>query len=318
MSAASAISNRNSAPENPAEEGSGSKMQDEIQEYLAHLVVERNLSPRSVESYRRDLQAFGQWMQTEGLKLGDLERHHIREYLGLRRDLGLSPRSAARALSALRGFFRFLVMEEMIKTDPSADLRNPQLWKTIPHALSTEEVESLLQAPDTSSPLGLRDRAMMETLYAAGLRVSELVSIPLSKLSLDPPFVRVMGKGAKERLVPLGDTAALWIDRYLDQARPALIREKMTELFVNYRGGAMTRQGFWKILRKYGLQAGITSDLSPHVIRHSFATHLVEHGADLRAVQMMLGHASLSTTEIYTHVARERLRRLYDEKHPRA
>ncbi len=293
-------------------------MRESVREYLAHLVVERNLSPRSVDSYRRDLEAFEQWMRAEGVDLSALERHHVREYLGMRRDLGLSARSAARALSALRGFFRFLLSEEKIGSDPTANLRSPQLWKTIPHALSAEEVEALLHAPETSTPLGLRDRAMMETLYAAGLRVSELVSLPLARTSLDPAFVRVLGKGSKERLVPLGETAAEWIDRYLEQGRPFLLREKRPELFLNHRGGVLTRQGFWKILRKHGLAAGINSPLSPHVIRHSFATHLVEHGADLRAVQMMLGHSSLSTTEIYTHVARERLRRLYDEKHPRA
>lgn len=293
-------------------------MRESIRDYLAHLVVERNLSPRSVDSYRRDLEAFEQWMRAEGVDLSALERHHVREYLGMRRDLGLSARSAARALSALRGFFRFLLSEEEIGSDPTANLRSPQLWRTIPHALSAEEVEALIHAPETSTPLGLRDRAMMETLYAAGLRVSELVSLPLARTSLDPGFVRVLGKGSKERLVPLGETAAEWIDRYLEQGRPFLLREKRPELFLNHRGGVLTRQGFWKILRKHGLAAGISSPLSPHVIRHSFATHLVEHGADLRAVQMMLGHSSLSTTEIYTHVARERLRRLYDEKHPRA
>ena len=293
-------------------------MDEEIREYLAHLSVERRLSPRSVASYARDLEAFRQWLDVEGLRPGDLERHHIREYLGMRRDLGLSARSAARALSALRGFFRFLLMEERLESDPTADHRNPRLWKTVPHSLSAEEVEALLQAPDPSTPLGLRDRTMIETLYATGLRVSELVTLPIARVFLDPPYLRVLGKGSRERLVPLGDTAAEWIDRYLQEGRPLLARRKTPELFLNYRGKGMTRQGFWKILRKYGKAAGIGSELSPHVLRHSFATHLVEHGADLRAVQMMLGHSSLSTTEIYTHVARERLRRLYDEKHPRA
>lgn len=230
----------------------------------------------------------------------------------------MSARSAARALSALRGFFRFLLMKERLSSDPTADLKSPQLWKTIPHTLSAEEIEALLNAPDTSTTLGLRDRAMVETLYATGLRVSELVSLPIEKLHFEPPFIRVLGKGSKERVVPLGDVAADWIDRYLSRGRPLLIREKHRELFLNHRGSPMTRQGFWKILRKHGVAAGIKSPISPHILRHSFATHLVEHGADLRAVQMMLGHSSLSTTEIYTHVARERLRRLYDEKHPRA
>jgi integrase/recombinase XerD len=188
----------------------------------------------------------------------------------------------------------------------------------VPHALTPDEIDALLAAPDTDTPLGMRDRAMLETLYATGLRVSELVGLTVDRVRLDPGFVRVVGKGRKERLVPLGEASIRWIDRYLGSARPELDRRRAPELFLNHRGNRLTRQGFWKILRNHGRRAGIRSQLSPHVVRHSFATHLVENGADLRAVQMMLGHSSLTTTEIYTHVARERLRRLYDEKHPRA
>jgi integrase/recombinase XerD len=202
--------------------------------------------------------------------------------------------------------------------DPTADIQSPSLWRTVPHALDGDEIQALLSTPDTSTALGLRDRAMLETLYATGLRVSELVGLTTDRVRLDPGFVRVVGKGRKERLVPLGDSAIVWIERYLSSGRPELDRMRLPQLFLNHRGGRLTRQGFWKILRRHGLQAGIRSPLSPHVVRHSFATHLVENGADLRAVQMMLGHSSLTTTEIYTHVARERLRRLYDEKHPRA
>ncbi len=292
--------------------------EDHLQDFLAHLAVERNLSPRTLDSYRRDLRQFISWLDDQGTELGKVERATLRNYLGARRDAGLAPRSAARALSTLRSFYRFLVVTEVQPNDPTANLKSPNLWKTVPHALSSDEIEVLLAAPDTSTTLGLRDRAMIETLYATGLRVSELVGLTRERVRLDPGYVRVLGKGRKERLVPLGDSAVSWIDDYGQRARPELDRHRRPELFLNHRGGALTRQGFWKILRGHALSANISSHISPHIVRHSFATHLVENGADLRSVQMMLGHASLTTTEIYTHVARERLRRLYDEKHPRA
>jgi integrase/recombinase XerD len=289
-----------------------------IHEFLAHLAVERNLSPRTVEAYHRDLSQFNAWLVGQSLQLDGVERAALRNYLGTRRDGGLSPRSAARALSTLRGFFRFLVRTEVLSADPTANLRSPSLWQTVPHALSSDEIEALLAAPDTSTTLGLRDLAMLETLYATGLRVSELVGLTRDRVRLDPGFVRVIGKGRKERLVPLGRSAISSIDDYLEHARSKLNQRRLPQLFLNHRGGPLTRQGFWKILRGHAANAGISSQVSPHIIRHSFATHLVENGADLRSVQMMLGHASLTTTEIYTHVARERMRRLYDEKHPRA
>ena len=289
-----------------------------IHEFLAHLAVERNLSPRTVEAYHRDLSQFSTWLDGQDLQLDGVERATLRNYLGARRDKGLSPRSSARALSALRGFFRFLVQTEVLSADPTLNLRSPSLWQTVPHSLSSDEIETLLAAPDTSTTLGLRDRAMLETLYATGLRVSELVGLTLDRVRLDPGFVRVIGKGRNERLVPLGFSAISSIEDYLQHARSKLNQRRLPQLFLNHRGGPLTRQGFWKILRGHGVRAGISSQISPHIIRHSFATHLVENGADLRSVQMMLGHASLTTTEIYTHVARERMRRLYDEKHPRA
>lgn len=291
---------------------------DHIADFLAHLALERNLSPRTCDAYGRDLRQLAAWLEVEKLSLDAVDRPAIRGYLGARRDAGLSARSAARALATIRSFYRFLVRTGVLARDPTTDLRSPSLWRTVPHALSTEEIEALLAAPDTGTPLGLRDRAMLETLYATGLRVSELVGLTVDRVRLDPGFVRVVGKGRKERLVPLGGAAVAWIERYQLRARPALDRLRAPELFLNHRGHPLTRQGFWKILRQHGQAAGIRSQLSPHVVRHSFATHLVENGADLRAVQMMLGHVSLTTTEIYTHVARERLRRLYDEKHPRA
>jgi len=265
-----------------------------LHEFLAHLAVERNLSPRTIESYRRDLVQFTSWLDEQTIGLSEVQRATLRNYLGSRRDQGLSARSAARALSALRGFYRFLVNTQVQTNDPTANLRSPSLWQTVPHVLTADEIDTLLASPDTSTTLGLRDRAMLDG------------------------YVRVIGKGRKERVVPLGESAISWIDDYLGRARPELNKQHKSELFLNHRGGALTRQGFWKILRGHALRAGISSPLSPHIVRHSFATHLVENGADLRAVQMMLGHASLTTTEIYTHVARERLRRLYDEKHPRA
>ncbi len=292
--------------------------EDHVQDYLAHLAVERNLSPRTVASYGRDLAQFAAHLAAEGMELDHVERATVRTYLGRRRDGGLGERSAARALSALRGLFRFLVQTGVVNSDPTADLQSPTLWRTVPHFLTAAEVEALLAAPDVATPLGLRDRAMLETLYATGVRVSELVGLTTDRLRLDPGFIQVVGKREKERLVPIGRAAMHWLERYLEVARPRLDRQRRPELFLNHRGGRLTRQGFWKILRGHGLTAGVRSHLSPHVLRHSFATHLVENGADLRAVQMMLGHASLTTTEIYTHVARERLRRLYDEKHPRA
>jgi integrase/recombinase XerD len=254
--------------------------------------------------YGRDLGQLLGWLEEESLDLLGVERADIRNYLGSRRDEGLSARSAARALSAIKSLFRFLLREGVVDADPTADLQAPSLWKTIPKVMRSDEVEALLAAPDVSTDLGLRDRAMIETLYATGLRVSELVELSLDRMRLDPGYIRVIGKGRKERLVPLGSSAVEWNERYLIEARPRLDRDRLAVLYLNHRGGQLTRQGFWKILKRHGLAAGIAAPLSPHVVRHSFATHLLDNGADLRAVQMMLGHSSLTTTEIYTHVTR--------------
>jgi integrase/recombinase XerD len=292
---------------------------------VAHLTVERNMAHRTVEAYARDLDQFVLWMAEQGLSLSKVETASVRDYLGSRRDTDLSARSAARALSSLRGFFRYLVGNGAVATDPTVRLQNPRIWRTVPNCLSAEEVEQLLAAPNTDTLLGIRDRSLIETLYATGLRVSELVTLTPARVRLDPGFVRVRGKGQKDRVVPLGVSAREWIERYHVETRPVLIERSQKsgrgapdQLYLNFRGGPLTRQGFWKILRNHAAKAGIRSAISPHILRHSFATHLVSNGADLRAVQMMLGHSSLTTTEIYTHVARERLRRLYDEKHPHA
>ncbi len=289
-----------------------------VAEYLAHLAVERHVSPRTLDAYGRDLRQLTTWLAEEELDLAAVDRAAIRTYLGRRRDDGLSPRSAARALSTLRGFFRFLVREGVLAADPSENVSSPTLWRTMPGALSAEEVEQLLAAPDVATTLGLRDRAMIETLYATGLRVSELVGLTLGQVHLDPGYVRVVGKGRKERLVPLGPSACAWLDRWLEGGRAELDRERRPEVFLNHRGGRLTRQGFWKILGAHGLQVGIRSHLSPHVVRHSFATHLLDNGADLRSVQELLGHQSLSTTQVYTHLSSQRLQDAYANAHPRA
>jgi integrase/recombinase XerD len=289
-----------------------------LPDYLAVLVVERGLATQTVTSYRRDLESFGRWLAARNMDAKGCERAHLRRYITELRGRGLSARSTARALAALRGLFRHLLERGITREDPTLDLESPKLMRALPHFLSSEEVDALLAAPDATTPLGLRDRAMLETLYATGVRVSELVSLTLGQLRLDPGYVKVWGKGGKERIVPVGSKAREWLARYLDGARPALDKKHQDAVFLTVRGVAMTRQRFWQLIKKHGRTGGVKTHLSPHVLRHSFATHLLEHGADLRAVQAMLGHADISTTEIYTHITRERLRALYDSKHPRA
>jgi integrase/recombinase XerD len=287
--------------------------------YLSHLAVERRLSPHTVEGYRRDLSqlsaaAAGLGRSVESLDRRDLEAV-VRELMGE----GRSPRSVARAVACYRGFYRFLVVSGRRADNPAADLRAPRAWKTLPKFLSTDAVDQLLRAPDTSHPRGVRDRALIELLYATGLRVSELVNLRPQDLNLESGYLTTTGKGRKQRLVPVGEEASAWLTRYVREARPQLVKKRQaSKLFVNARGGtALTRVGFWKILKAYGKQAGVGGGLSPHVLRHSFATHLLERGADLRAIQMMLGHSDLSTTQIYTHVLEARLRSVYDKFHPR-
>jgi integrase/recombinase XerD len=271
-----------------------------------------------VEAYGRDLAAFGRWMEGRKIECARASRSDLVRYLKERRAAGLSARSSARVISALRGFFGFGAAEGIVPSDPTLHLSNPKVWATLPRALSPAEVEALLEAPDDSRPLGLRDRAMIETLYATGLRVSELVRIERPRVDLEAATLLVLGKGNRERLVPIGGSARRWISRYLSEVRPALDRARSAYLFLTPRGRPMTRQRFWQILEIHARRAGIRRKISPHVLRHSFATHLLEHGADLRAVQMMLGHADIATTQIYTHVSRARLRRVYDDFHPRA
>jgi integrase/recombinase XerD len=289
-----------------------------LQRYLEALAVERGLAANSVAAYRSDLERLGKALARHGG--GDLLAADAAALAGHLRELrrqGLSPRSIGRALSAMRGFYEHLVETGERADDPAVNLLPPKLWRTLPEVLSEVEVEALLAAPDPATPLGLRDRAMLELLYATGLRVSELVGLTLPQLRLEVGFLVAFGKGSKERVVPVGEQAERWVRRYLAEVRPTLAGGRHPRVFVNYAGKPMTRQGFWKLLRGYGLEAGLRP-LSPHTLRHSFATHLLEHGADLRSVQTMLGHADISTTQIYTHIHQQRLKALYDRFHPRS
>lgn len=288
--------------------------------YLDYLTVEKGLAENSLEGYRRDLTAFGLWLSGRGLPLGKVTRGEIVAFLGTRRSEGASPRSLARATSALRGLFRFLSGEGILPADPTAELANPRRWAVLPKFLSAGEVKALLEAPDVETPKGLRDRAMLELLYACGLRVSELAALPLENLRLEDGFVVVRGKGSKERVVPIADASARWVRRYVKTGRGRKRGAASSRwLFPGSRGRPVTRQTVFLALKAAARKAGLPpASVSPHVLRHAFATHLVDNDADLRAVQMMLGHADIATTEIYTHVSRARVRRVYDRTHPRA
>lgn len=295
-----------------------------IDAYLDHLRVERRLADHTLESYGRDLRALAAFGAGEGREVDALDRHALEAFVRQQMAEGLSPRSVARAVAAIRGFYRYLVLDRRLERSPADDLTPPKAWPALPHHLSIEDVDRLLDQPDVTTPFGLRDRAMIELLYATGLRVSELIGIRASDLHLDEAYLTCVGKGNKERLVPIGDEAADWVRRYQREGHPRLaararaVRRAEPRLFLNARGGALSRVGFWKVITAHGRAAGIHAPLSPHVLRHSFATHLLERGADLRAIQMMLGHADLSTTQIYTHVLEARLRALYERFHPRA
>ena len=291
----------------------------ELDAFCDALWLEDGLSPQSLESYRRDLRQFAEWLARAGGRLADAGAGEIQQFLADRTlRQGVAARSLARQLSALKRYYRWRLRQGLRSDDPTVSIEAPRLPRPLPKSLTEADVEALLAAPDVSQALGLRDRAMLELLYACGLRVSELIGLPLSALGLREGVVRVMGKGAKERLVPMGEVALDWLERYLADARPALLAARPGDaLFVTARGQAMTRQGFWHIIKRYAGLVGIASAISPHTLRHAFATHLLNHGADLRVVQMLLGHADISTTQIYTHVARERLKQLHAAHHPR-
>ena len=293
---------------------------DLVDAYLIHLRVERRLADHTLESYGRDLQRLGEFAAALERPLHHLDRRDLEHFVdGLMND-GLSPRSVARTVAAVRGFYRFAVLARHLDTNPADDLQSPRAWPALPKCLAVAEVDKLIKQPDVTTPRGLRDRALIEVLYATGLRVSELIHLRASDLNLEAGYLSTTGKGSKQRIVPIGEQAAEWLTRYIREGRPALLRKRTSPwLFVNAKqGSSLSRVGFWKILKTYGRTAGLSRTLSPHVLRHSFATHLLEHGADLRSIQMMLGHADLSTTQIYTHVLEARLRAVYDRFHPRA
>tara|TARA_Y100000814_G_scaffold164172_1_gene119972 strand:+ start:216 stop:1091 length:876 start_codon:yes stop_codon:yes gene_type:complete len=289
---------------------------DSIAAFLDRLWLQRGLSPATIEAYSRDLHMFQQWVEKPIETVSEFE---LLDYLAQRHSEGLSSRSSARFLSSLRAFFRDALDNELVQQDPTANVSRPILGRPLPEALSEEEVNLLIQSPDPNSgPIELRDRVMLEVLYATGLRVSELVGLQLTSVNIRQGIVRVLGKGSSERLVPIGEDALTWLERYIDNGRSALLKRRLSDvLFLSNRGQMMTRQTFWHAVKKYSMRAGILRPISPHTLRHAFATHLLNHGADLRAVQMMLGHADLSTTQIYTHVAKERLKALHSVHHPR-
>ncbi|HBZ29932.1 MAG TPA: site-specific tyrosine recombinase XerD [Nitrosomonas nitrosa] len=293
-----------------------------LDEFFDALWLEDGLSRNTLQSYRNDLQLFADWLGKQSLKnresLIDATHSDLLEFLASRVSAKVKASTTSRELSSMKRFYRYLLRQGKISTDPSLNIETPKLLRNLPESLTEAEVELLLNAPDLNSSLGLRDRAMMEVLYASGLRVSELINLKYSQVSQDMGVVRVMGKGRKERLTPLGEESLDWLSRYTRQSRPQLLQGIVTDtVFVTSRGGAMTRQAFWYLIKRHAQTVGIKKHLSPHTLRHAFATHLLNHGADLRVVQLLLGHADISTTQIYTHIASERLKLLHSKHHPR-
>ena len=289
-----------------------------IDRFLDALWLEKGLSDNTRDAYRSDLALFNGWLQERGLELACAGRELILDHLAWRLEQGYKPRSTARFLSGARGFYRYLLREKLIAVDPTLQVDMPQLGRPLPKSLSEADVEALLAAPDLAEAIGQRDRAMLEVLYACGLRVTELISLTLEQVNLRQGVLRVMGKGSKERLVPMGEEAIVWVERYMRDARHELLNGRPSDvMFPSQRGEQMTRQTFWHRIKHQAQVAGIDKSLSPHTLRHAFATHLLNHGADLRVVQMLLGHSDLSTTQIYTHVARARLQEMHALHHPR-
>jgi integrase/recombinase XerD len=292
--------------------------------YFNHLRIERRLAEHTLESYARDLRELSAFAVAEGTSIESLDRAALEAFVRSLMTRGQAPRSVARAVASIRGLYRFMVLDGLLGTNPADDLRPPRAWPALPTCLSLEQVDDLIAQPDVSTSLGLRDRAMIEVLYATGMRVSEVIAIRAADLHVSEHYLTCIGKGEKERIVPIGEAATSWVERYRREGRPLLLPKARAtarhspRLFLNARGGPLSRVGCWKILKAHGARAGLPSTLSPHMLRHSFATHLLERGADLRAIQMMLGHADLSTTQIYTHVLQARLRAVYERFHPRA
>lgn len=290
--------------------------QDHIDLFIDAMWLESGLSKNTLSAYRSDLNRFAKFIASKSLTI--VEQADVQKFLGLMMAEGTKASSSARVLSTLRRFYRYQIRQNRLSKDPCAQVLSPKQGRPLPKAMSEQQVESLLAAPDLTTSLGIRDRAMLETLYATGLRVSELVELTLLEISLQVGVVRIVGKGNKERLVPLGEQAIDWIERYQQGARLDILKQRQSDaMFVTARGSSMTRHAFWHIVKKHALAAGIQQSMSPHTLRHAFATHLINHGADLRSVQMLLGHADLSTTQIYTHIARERLQSMHAKHHPR-
>lgn len=288
-----------------------------IDQFLDKLWLQQGVSQHTIAAYRSDLRHFQTWLQQSGIALEQASRDDIVTYLGVRREQGIQSRSQARLLSSLRKYFGYLLRQQQRDDDPTAHLQSPKLPASLPKSISEQDVTALLQAPVTNTALGLRDKAMLELLYATGLRVSELVALKMNEVSLRQGVVRVVGKGNKERLVPMGEEALHALEQYLRYGRPELMQNATDVVFLSQRSQQMTRQTFWHRIRIYALQAGLPETISPHRLRHAFATHLLNHGADLRALQMLLGHADIATTQIYTQVAKARLKQLHEQHHPR-
>jgi integrase/recombinase XerD len=289
-----------------------------IARFLDAVWMERGLSSNTLAAYRADLVALARWLTARHLALPRTGRADLMDFIAARVHGGARPRSTARQLSSFRRFFRYLIREGLITEDPTAQIAMPKIGRSLPRSLSESEVEALLAAPAVADPLGHRDRTMLEVLYATGLRVSELVHLKLGQVNLNQGVIRVLGKGNRERLIPLGEEAVRWLRTFIESGRTDILLDRSTDfLFPTRRGDRMTRQAFWHIIKRYARKASVDRDLSPHTLRHAFATHLLNHGADLRVVQMLLGHSDLSTTQIYTHVARERLKELHSGHHPR-
>src|SRR5689334_11687001 len=289
-----------------------------VSRFLDAVWMERGLSTNTLAAYRADLTALARWLTERHVSITRTSRADLQDFIAWRVHAGARPRSTARQLSSFRRFFRYLVRENEIREDPTAQIAMPKIGRSLPKSLTEEEVESLLSAPVVNDPLGNRDRCMLEVLYATGLRVSELVNLRHGQVNLNQGVIRILGKGNRERLIPLGEEAMRWLTEFFNGARSEILLERQTDyLFPTRRGDRMTRQAFWHIIKRYARKSGISKELSPHTLRHAFATHLLNHGADLRVVQMLLGHSDLSTTQIYTHVARERMKELHSQHHPR-
>lgn len=292
---------------------------DLIEEFVGSLLMEHGLSQNTLAAYRSDLNQLDKWLAKGNIELLNANQTNLEAYIDYRYKKGVKARTSARILSSIRRFYQYLLREELTNGDASAQLESPKLTRSLPKTLSEDDVDALLMAPDIKQVFGLRDRAMLELLYASGLRVSELVNIRIDQVNLNQGVIRVIGKGNKERLIPMGEEAVDWIDTFLKEARPEILEKRdMTDaLFPSRLGEAMSRQAFWQLIKRYAMAAEIKKPLSPHVLRHAFATHLLNHGADLRVVQLLLGHNSLTTTQIYTHIAKERLKSIHAQHHPR-